>query len=83
MSPFIFILCLESLTGLINQACLEKTWTPFWVGRDKVLISHLMLFADDLLNFGRVYETTSFTLRKILNTFCDARGEQFMKARVG
>lgn len=42
---------------------------PFLVAKDKVPIFHL-IFADDLLIFGRVDESTSFKLREILQTFC-------------
>lgn len=62
MSPYLFNICLEALTSRINEACLNKDWTPFWVGRGKVPISHL-LFADDLLLFGRVEEDTAFVVR--------------------
>lgn len=75
MSPFLFNICLKYLTGMINHACMDKTWTPFWVGKDKIPISHLM-FADDLLIFGRVDKSTSTTLKRILNTFCDLSGQK-------
>ena len=80
MSPFLFNICLEHLTGLINQACLQKLWTPFWVGKAKVPISHLM-FADDLLIFGRVDESTTFTLRQIMQTFCEMSGQKINEGK--
>ena len=61
MSPYLFNICLEALTGRINEACHREEWTPFGVGRDRVPISHL-LFADDLLLFGRVDENTAFAV---------------------
>lgn len=70
MSPYLFNICPDSLTQLINQATHEGEWTPFWVGKDKVQISHVM-FADDLTLFGRVDENTAFAVKKVLNQFCE------------
>lgn len=53
MSPYLFNLCLETLTYMINEPCEMGNWSPFWAGRKSVSISHLM-FVDDLLLFGRV-----------------------------
>lgn len=69
MSPYLFNICLESLSKGIHLACENSEWTPFGVGRRKVPISHL-LFADDLLLFGRVDETAAFSVRDTLETFC-------------
>ena len=80
MSPYLFNICLERLTQMINVACLGKQWTPFWVGRKKVPISHL-LFADDLLLFGRVDEATAFTVRQVLEDFCLASGQKINEAK--
>lgn len=33
MSPFIFNICLQHLTSMINHTCHEKTWSPFEWGR--------------------------------------------------
>lgn len=80
MSPYLFNICLEHLSHMINQAMLDKTWTPFWVGKDKVPISHLM-FADDLLIFGRVDEVTTFTVRKVLRDFCSISGQRINESK--
>ena len=80
MFPFLFNMCLEYLTSLIDKACADKKWIPFWVGTKKVPISHLM-FADDLLIFGRVDETTSFTLRNILQEFCILSGQKINEGK--
>ena len=29
MSPYLFNICLEMLTHMINKACEDKDWTPF------------------------------------------------------
>lgn len=75
MSPYFFNICLESLSNAIHTVCEKKEWTPFGVGRKKVPISHL-LFADDLLLFGRVDEFTTFSVRDTLNNFCVISGQK-------
>ncbi|XP_048493309.1 uncharacterized protein LOC125493826 [Beta vulgaris subsp. vulgaris] len=80
MSPYLFNICLESLTCRINEACMNKDWTPFWVGRSRVPVSHL-LFEDDLLLFGRVDEDTAFAVRIVLERFCDESGEKINEAK--
>ena len=80
MSPYIFNICLEYLTSLINHACEEKKWTPFWVGKDKVPVSHL-LFTDDLLLFGRVDEQTAFQVREVLENFSTESGQKINETK--
>lgn len=80
MSPYLFNICLEALTGRINETCMSKDWTPFWVGRGRVPISHL-LFADDLLLFGRVDENTAFAVRIVLESFCQDSGQKINEAK--
>lgn len=45
------------------------------MGHKKVPISHL-LFADDLLLFGRVDENTAFGVHKTLENFCKVSGQK-------
>lgn len=58
LSPYLFIICMESLTRLINQDINKKFWDPIKIGRVSTEISHL-LFADDLVLFVRV-DTKNF-----------------------
>ena len=73
MSPYLFNICLEALSQGIQRATDDGSWFPFLVGKRKVPISHL-LFADDLLLFGRVDESTAFAVRRVLEEFCAASG---------
>lgn len=75
MSPYLFNICIDVLSNWINQACVQKDWTLVWVGWQRVSISHL-LYADDLLLFGRVDEYTMFTLMDILKRFCQVSGQK-------
>lgn len=80
ISPYLFNNCLEALTSRINEACLKDEWIPFGVGRGNVPVSHL-LFADDLLLFGRVDESTAFAIRNVLEKFCIDSGEKINEAK--
>ena len=50
LSPYIFVLCLERLSQLINQNVEDNRWKPFSVRRNELRISHLC-FADDMFLF--------------------------------
>ena len=80
ISPYLFNIYLEALTGRINEACLNKDWTPFWVGRRRFPISHL-LFSDDLLLFGQVDEDTVFAVRRVLKRLCHDSGKKINEAK--
>ncbi|XP_056697398.1 uncharacterized protein [Spinacia oleracea] len=60
---------------MIFQACEEKSWKPFEMGRKRITVSHL-LFADDLLLFGRADDSTTSTLREVLDSFCSVLGQK-------
>ena len=80
MSPYLFNICLEALSQMIHKECEEKEWTPFGVGRKKVPVSHLM-FADDLILFGRVDETTAFSVRRTFERFCEFSGQKINESK--
>lgn len=50
-SPYIFILCMEHMTYLINASCQEDSWTPLSILRNNLSVSHL-LFDNDILLFN-------------------------------
>lgn len=50
LSPYIFVLCMERLSHIINDSIESKHWRPIKVSRGGPQISHLF-FADDLLLF--------------------------------
>lgn len=39
------------------------------------------MFADDLLIFGRVDESTTFTLCRIMQTFCEISGQKIIEGK--
>ncbi|XP_074266241.1 cytochrome P450 87A3-like [Silene latifolia] len=82
LSPLIFILCMEFLSKLIDDFCSTSDWTPFTIGKgaSAMEFSHL-LFADDLLLFGRVDHKTLRTLEETFNLFHQASGLSVNKAK--
>ena len=80
MSPYLFNICLEALSQGIQRAADDGSWFPFRVGKRKVPVSHL-LFADDLLLFGRVDESTAFAVRRVLEEFCAASGQKINESK--
>ena len=51
LSLYLFVLCIDRLSHLIDIAASEGLWKPFKLGRDGPKISHL-LFVDDMILFG-------------------------------
>lgn len=74
LSPYIFIMCKEYLTHLIEGKCMEGSWSPLKASRENVGISHLM-FADDLILFAKVNDKTCEAISEVLQTFCSESGQ--------
>lgn len=64
---------MEFLTKLIKGACIEHRWTPFYIHRNIITIFNL-LFADDILLFGKANVKTVDALLKTLDQFHDQSG---------
>ncbi|GAU31728.1 hypothetical protein TSUD_215290 [Trifolium subterraneum] len=74
MSPYIFVLCMDKLSHLIAEAVDGGNWQPIKAGRSGPFISHLM-FADDLLLFGKATEVNMRTITDTLEKFCELSGQ--------
>ena len=57
LSSYIFILCMENLSHLIKQKCVEGAWVPLKASWDNLEFSHL-LFADDIILFSKVVRSS-------------------------
>ncbi|KAG7536796.1 Endonuclease/exonuclease/phosphatase superfamily [Arabidopsis suecica] len=75
LSPYIFILCSEVLSGLCKKAQLEKKLTGIKVGKKSPRISHL-LFADDTMFFCKSDLQECTALMKILHKYEMASGQK-------
>lgn len=52
LSPYLFIMCMELLSFLIEDKCSFHLWDPLQVSRNGLAFLHLM-FADDLILFAK------------------------------
>ncbi|CAA7040352.1 unnamed protein product [Microthlaspi erraticum] len=75
LSPFIFILCGEVLSGLCKKAQSDGSLPGISVSRQSPKINHL-LFADDTMFFTRTNQRSCETLHTILKEYEDASGQQ-------
>ena len=74
LSPYIFILCGEVLSGLCNRAQESGEMTGVRVARGSPQVNHL-LFADDTMFFTRANEESASALKTILNRYEAASGQ--------
>ncbi|CAL2228907.1 unnamed protein product [Prunus armeniaca] len=82
-SPYIFVLCMEKLSHIINDHVSSGTWKSVKVARNGPAISHLF-FADDLILFGEASIHQAKLMKHCLDLFCGASGQQvnFDKSRI-
>ena len=83
LSPYIFVLCMEKLSHLINQKLRSGLWKCVKVSRGGPEVSHFF-FADDLILFGQASTKQAEVMRECLDIFCGFSGQQvsFPKSRV-
>ncbi|XP_019442242.1 PREDICTED: uncharacterized protein LOC109346956 [Lupinus angustifolius] len=55
IAPFLFLIVAEGLAGIMRSAVSQRIFTGYSVGRDEVIVSHL-LYADDTLLIGEMSE---------------------------
>ena len=80
LSPYLFILCTEALSGLCNKALQDGTLPGVKVGRYCPPINHL-LFADDTMFFGKSNAASCSTLSTILLKYERASGQCINRAK--
>ncbi|CAA7018492.1 unnamed protein product [Microthlaspi erraticum] len=74
LSPFIFILCGEVLSGLCKKALDNGSLPSIKVSRGSPKINHL-LFADDTMFFCKISQKSCETLHSILQQYEEASGQ--------
>jgi len=73
--PYIFIICMESLSRLINYSIKESLWQQVRVGKIGIPIFHL-LFADDIILLAKTDLTNASTIIHISNTLLAQSGQK-------
>ena len=75
ITPYLFVLCIERLGHIINQAVIEGLWKPIKLSRAGPPLIHLF-FANDLLLFSKASEEQIRIIMNCLDTFCVASGQR-------
>lgn len=74
LSPYLFVLCMETLHHKIARAVAGHRWKPCKANRRGPPVAHLF-FADDMLLFGEASVTQAEVMENILNEFCSSLGQ--------
>ena len=75
ISPFLFLLCIEGLHGLINKAASNGDITGFRLCRQRPKLTHLV-FTDDSLLFYRANSTECSEVMDLLSVYEDVLGQK-------
>ncbi|CAA7036129.1 unnamed protein product [Microthlaspi erraticum] len=75
LSPYLFVLCMERLCHLIEQAMDTKQWKPISLSRGGPKLTHIC-FADDLILFAEASVQQIRVIRRVLERFCQASGQK-------
>ncbi|KAG8383563.1 hypothetical protein BUALT_Bualt04G0026600 [Buddleja alternifolia] len=73
LSPYLFVLCMERLSHLIEATVRERNWQPIQPCRGGPKFSHLF-FADDLILFTKTSHDNAQKIKDILDSFCTHSG---------
>ena len=73
--PRIFLYYVWSIWVTSLSKCVDNGWTPLKASKDNVGISHL-LFADDILLFGKVDSAACEAILEVLGKFCAESGQK-------
>ncbi|KAL0014391.1 hypothetical protein SO802_001460 [Lithocarpus litseifolius] len=76
LSPYLFILCLNHLSLLLDSALHTKTLQPIKVNRRDLSFNHIF-FADDIFLFAHANPQQTYILFNIFGDFCNNSGQLF------
>ncbi|CAL5382784.1 unnamed protein product [Camellia sinensis] len=69
LSPYLFVLCMERLSNMINHRVEAKDWRGLPLSKKGPNISHFFFFADDLMFFAKADVVNCQTILEVLNEF--------------
>ena len=75
LSPYLFVVCMERLSHLIEHHVMEGAWQAIPLTRGGTQMSHLM-FADDVVLFGEASVEQARVVKNCLHIFCEAYGQR-------
>lgn len=75
LSPYLFVLCMETLSHKIHQEVGDNKWRPIQLSKRGPKLSHLF-FADDLLLFGEASFSQTRKIEFLLADFCGYSGQR-------
>lgn len=76
LSPYLFVLCMEKLSHMINMEVERKKWKGLKASKNGPNITHLF-YVDDLMIFAETNELACRNIMDILNSFCSMSGQKF------
>ncbi|XP_074304974.1 uncharacterized protein LOC141639890 [Silene latifolia] len=80
LSPYIFTICMEKLSQLIEEYSGGGQWKGFQICRGGPTLTHLF-FADDIILFGEATINQAQLSNRVLNAFCQASGQRVSRAK--
>ena len=80
ISPYLFVLCMERLSQMINVAVDSNLWKPIQLGRKGPKLSHLV-FVDDLILYVEAFMNQVEIVNACLHFFCESLGEKASKEK--
>ena len=75
LSPYLYVLCMERLSHLIDREVQLGSWKPVRASRNGPPISNLA-FADDLILFSEASVEQAEIMMNCLSTFCGVSGSK-------
>ena len=75
ISPYLFVLCIERLSHLINEEVRKGKWKSIRLSRRGPDLSHLF-FSDDMMLFAEATENQVQVILDCLSYFCQSSGQR-------